>query len=138
MSRKRRETGRSACEPAPVVAGGRARYTPARYLSDCSAETEAYLRENWAEGNQLNSDEVPTDGLPCVVMLACYAREYGVELVDDYVRLLDRYWEEIKEFAHPDKFFSSSIVIMDETGATPEEASFESICIPAIYEALLP
>ena len=138
MPRKRHETGRSAREPAAPATTGPARYTVERYLSDCAPQSAAYLRENWAEGNQLFADEVPTDALPCVVIFACYARQYGVDLVDDYTRLLDRYWEEIKEFAHPDKFFSSCIVIQDETGASPTDEAFESIKIPDLYEQLLP
>jgi hypothetical protein len=138
MARKRPESDRPAREPARPATLGPARYTVERYLSDCSPRSAAYLRENWGEGNQLFAEEVPTDALPCVVIFACYARQYEVELVDDYTRLLDRYWDEIKEFAHPDKFFSSSIVIMDETGATPTLEAFESINIPNLYEELLP
>lgn len=138
MARKRPETRPPAREPAQPATVGPARYTVARFLSNCSPESAAYLHENWAEGNQLSSDEVPTDALPCVVMFAAYARQYGVELVDDYSRLLDRYWEEISEFFHPDKFFSSCIVILDETGNAPTEEAFESINIPKLYEELLP
>lgn len=133
-----REVRPPAREPARIAPTGPARYTVERFLSDCCESTERYLRENWAEGNQLLVDEIPTDALPPVVMLACYARQYGVDLVDDYTVLLDRYWEEAADFYHPDKFFSSSILVMDETGAVPEEVSFETINIPAIYEELLP
>lgn len=114
------------------------RYTVDRFLSDCSEPSKEYVIQNCKEFNQFIAEEVPTDALPPVVMLASYARQNGVDLVDDYVHLLDRYWDEIEEFAHPDKFFSSSIVILDETGQEPDPASFETIRIPDIYDQLYP
>lgn len=126
-----------AREPAPVPVVGPGRYTATRFLSDCSDETYWFLVNSWKEGDQLDSHGVPVDGLPAVVILAAYARQYGVDLVDDYVALLDRYWETLKETNHPDKFFASCIVILDETGQAPDEASFETIRVPDIYEELL-
>lgn len=114
------------------------RYTVDRFLSDCTERSREYVIINCKEFNQFVADEVPADALPPVVMLACYARQHGVDLVDDYTHLLDRYWDEMKEFAHPDKFFSSCIVILDETGQAPDPTSFETIRIPDIYDALYP
>lgn len=124
--------------PAPVRETGRARYTVARFLSDCCEQTRNFLVEQWAEGNQLEAKRVPVDGLPPVVMLTAYAWEYEVELVDDYGALLERYDEHITEFAHPDKFFSSCISLLAERGECPDDEGFEMLNIPAIYEELLP
>lgn len=138
MARKRvnpRPAAPTVERPAPVL--GPARYTVPRFLSNCTDETYWYLVNNWKEGNQLDSYDIPVDGLPAVVILACYARQYGVDLVDDYVALLDRYWETIKETAHPDKFFASCITILDETGQAPDDISFETIKVEQIYEELL-
>ena len=137
MTRKRIKSQPPAREPAPAPTLGPARYTATRFLSDCSDETYWFLVNNWKEGDQLDSYGIPVDGLPAVVILAAYARQYGVDLVDDYVALLDRYWETLKETYHPDKFFASCIVILDETGQSPDEVSFETIRIPSIYEELL-
>lgn len=134
---KQVKRGRPAREPAPVAATGPQRYTVERFLSDCSEPTREYLMNNWREGEQLVVDEIPADALPPVVMLACYGLTKGIEIVDDYVALLDRYWEEIATFAHPDKFFSSCIVILDEGGFSPDPESYETIKIPAIFDELL-
>lgn len=139
MTRKRAQSTAPVAESAPPVPVlGPARYTVARFLSNCTDQGYYYLVNNWREGNQLQSDEIPSDCLPPVVILACYARQYGVDLVDDYVHLLDRYWEELREFEHPDKYFSSCIVILDETGGAPSDEAFEGINIPNIYEELFP
>lgn len=114
------------------------RYTVDRFLSDCTERSREYVIINCKEFNQFVADEVPADALPPVVMLACYARQHGVDLVDDYSYLLDRYWDEIETFAHPDKFFSSCILILDETGRAPDPESFETIRIPDIYDNLYP
>jgi hypothetical protein len=131
-------------EPAPVKAypvrvplTGRARYTVERFLSDCSPATAKLLRAAWANGDQLAARRVPADGLPCVLILASYARVYGVELVDDFDALLERYKELESEFYHPDKFFGSCICLLAAHGQWPDEVSFESIGIPHIYEELL-
>ena len=138
-TRKRaRKAAPPRTEPAPVPITGPERYTVARFLSDCCDETYHFLIEQWAEGNQLEARRVPVDGLPPVVMLTAYAWEYGVELVDDYAALLERYDEHIEEFSHPDKFFSSCISIMAERGECPDPETFESLRIPQIYEELLP
>lgn len=114
------------------------RYTVERFLSDCSERSKEYVVHTCNNYEQFVADAVPSDALPPVVMLACYARQHGVDLVDDYVHLLDRYWDEFPGFAHPDKFFSSCIVILDETGQAPDPVSFETIRIPDIYDELFP
>ena len=139
MSKRNRfQSAPAAREPAPAPTVGPARYSATRFLSDCSDGTYWSLINNWKEGNQLNSEEIPTDGLPPVVILSCYARQYGVDLVDDYERILDRYWESVADVRHPDKFFASCIIILDETKQVPDDESFESIRIHEIYEELLP
>lgn len=117
---------------------GRARYTVDRFFEDCCEETINTLRKAWEEGDQLASTRVPIDGLPCVLLLATYARLYGVSLVDDYDALIERYQENVGDFSHNDKFFSGCICILYARGQYPGEEAFESINIPAIYEELLP
>lgn len=117
---------------------GRARFTVERFLSNCSPATKEYLLENWAESNQLLVEEIPPDGLPPVVILAAFTRLYDVELVDNYDELLNKYWWESPDIFHPDKFFASSVCIMDENGTSPDLESFEAINIPTIYEELFP
>lgn len=138
MARHKRNAHVEPKATAPAPPTGPKRFTAARFLSNCSDRSQEYLTTNWRNYEQLNSDEVPTDALPAVVIIACYARTYGVDLVDDYTRLLDRYWEEIDECFHPDKFFASCIVILDETEQVPDDLSYETIGIPAIYEELFP
>lgn len=122
--------------PPPTI--GPARFTVARFLSDCCEETRTFLIEQWSEGNQLVARRVPVDGLPPVVILSAYAREYGVELVDDYDALLERYQENIADCCHPDKFMASCICILKERYQVPEDEAYEVINIPKIYEELLP
>lgn len=138
-ARKRVDTRRSSPAYAPPVATiGPGRYTPGRFLSDCSEDTRDFLVSNWSEGNQLVARRVPVDGLPPVVLLACYARQYGVELVDDYEALLERYWENVGECYHPDKFMASCIIHLHARGLAPGDEAFESVNIPKIYEELFP
>jgi hypothetical protein len=128
-----------APEPQPnTPATGPERYTGARFLSNCAPDSEEWLREQWTEGNQLRSEQIPVDALPPVLILACYAREYGVELTDDYDLLLSRYDDNIASVFHPDKFFASSISLLAGRGQVPSDEAFESIHIPTIYEELLP
>lgn len=117
---------------------GKARFTVERFLSDCCEKTRKYLVGQWKQGNQLVARKVPFDGLPPVVILAAYAKLYGVELVDDYDALLDRYRENIEECCHPDKFFSSCILLLADRGQIPSDEAFESINVPNLYEELLP
>lgn len=139
MSRKRVNSQAPAPNLASLHPVGPARFTVERFLSNCTDATRAFLTENWAEGNQLLVDEIPIDGLPPVVILACYARQYGVDLVDDYDRLLGQYWWNIAEVFHPDKFFASSIVLMEDNhGSSPSDESFDAINISNIYEELFP
>lgn len=138
MARKRDHLTAPVRESAPVPTLGPGRYTPDRFLSNCSDETYWYLVNSWKEGNQLIVDEIPIDGLPAVVILAAYARLYGVDLVDDYKALLDAYWWNVAEVFHPDKFFASCIIHLDEYGAAPELESFQTIHIERIYEELFP
>ena len=138
MSKKR-----SKPSPAPAVQReqpetGPDRFTVFRFLSDCADATREYLLAQWAEGNQLESGRVPVDGLPPVVILATYARSYGVELVDDFEVLIDKYRDNIRDCAHPDKFFASCCSLLFDRGMYPDEVSFQSINIPSIYEELFP
>lgn len=117
---------------------GPARFTVERFLGNCSESSKQFLLENWAEGNILGIDEIPVDALPCVVIMACYARQYGVDIVDNYTELLDKYWWELPDCFHADKFFASCICILDERGEAPSDESFESINIPNLYEEFFP
>lgn len=125
-------------ESAPEPITGRGRFTPTRFLSDCCDDTYWYLINEWKQGNQLRMDVLPVDASPAVLILARYAKDYGAELVDDYEALLDMYWNNVNEVRHPDKFFASCIVNLDDRGMSPDEESYESINIPTIYEELLP
>ena len=126
-------------EPQPMApAIGPKRYTGARFLSNCEPDTEEWLREQWGEGNQLRSEQIPADALPPVLILACYAREYGVALVDDYDLLLSRYDANVATVFHPDKFFASCISLLAGRGQVPSDEAFESIKVPTIYEEFFP
>lgn len=125
--------------PAPVRPTGRARFTVERFFEDCCEQTATMLKKAWKRGDQLVSARVPVDGLPCVLILAAYAKVYEVELVDDFDALVERYEEHVGEFSHNDKFMGSCIcIVWGNTRYLPEVASFEAINIPAIYEELLP
>lgn len=115
---------------------GPGRYHHARFMADCAPATEAMLRKAFANGDQLVAKRVPIDGLPVVVILAAYLRDYGAELVDDYDVLLDRYWEHKPDCAHNDKFFASCIYLLHQRGQVPEDAAYTSINVPGIYEEL--
>lgn len=138
MARKRDHLTPPTRESAPVPTLGPGRYNATRFLSNCSDETYWYLVNNWKEGNQLVTEDIPIDGLPAVLILACYARQYGVDLVSDYNALMDAYWWNVAEVQHPDKFFASCIIHLDEYGAAPDPVSFDTIKIERIYEELLP
>jgi len=114
------------------------RFTVFRFMSDCLPETRQFLMDEWALGNQLEAAKVPYDGLPAVLILAAYAASHGADLVDDYDRLIERFRDQVWEVAHPDKFFASCCAILYDRGMYPDEISFQSINIPAIYEELLP
>ena len=124
--------------PTPVPVTGPERYTATRFLSDCCDETYWYLVGQWSEGNQLTTNRVPVDGVPAVLILAAYAREYGVELVDDYEALIQRFQDHVSECNHPDKYLASCICILYERDQVPDDESFEQVGIPTIYEELLP
>ncbi len=119
-----------------LPATGPGRYHAARFLADCTPETDTMLRAAWANGDQLMSRRVPVDGLPAVVILAAYAHDHGAELVDDYDALLERYRENIKECSHNDKFFASCILHLSERYQSPSDEAYESINVPGIYEEL--
>lgn len=138
MARKKPKSSIVAPTQNQEAVTGPLRYNATRFLSDCCDSTWAFLKGEWAEGNQLGSRKVPVDALPAVVILSSYARQYGVELVDDFDALLERYNDNMRECSHPDKFFASCVVILSERGQVPDDASFESIRIPEIYEELFP
>lgn len=135
MGAKTQAAERPGFDTVPM---GRARYGVTRFLSNCSDDSYWYLVNNWKEYNQLVVEEIPDDAIPAVVILACYARQYEVEIVDNYSGLLDLYWDNVGRLRHPDKFFASCILILDEYGRVPGEEAFESINIPNIYEELFP
>jgi hypothetical protein len=115
---------------------GRARYHATRFLADCTDATERFLRAAWASGDQLVARRVPVDGLPAVVIMAAYAKDYGSELVDDFDALLERYKENVLNCSHNDKFFASCICILSERYQSPSDEAYESINVPGIYEEL--
>lgn len=119
-----------------LPAFGKDRYHHVRFMADCTPATDAMLRKAFKAGNQLVARRVPIDGLPVVVIMAAYLKEYGSDLVDDYDALLDRYWEYKPDCAHNDKFFASCIWILWQRGQTPEDAAYDSINVPGIYEEL--
>ena len=124
---------RALCYTDPV---GFDRYTPERFVSDCSPESQAMLTKTWKRGEQLAARRVPVDALPCVVIMASYLRTYDVELVDDFDALLDRYSDNVADCCHPDKFFASCIKILHLRLLSPSPEAFESIRIHEIYEAM--
>lgn len=124
---------RPACYTDPI---GRKRFTPARFLSDCCEESRDLITKAWKRGDQLAARRVPVDALPCVVIMAGYLRLYGAALVDDFDALIERYKDQVKECAHPDKFFASCIWVLHQRFLQPDEEAFESINVPAIYEEL--
>lgn len=135
---KRKRNAHVKDAPAPQPATGPDRYTVERFLCNCCERSKEYIIQNCKEYEQFIADEVPTDALPVLVILASYARQHGVDLVDDYVHLLDRYWDELEHHYHPDKFFASCIVILDETDQVPSPESFETINVPNLYDQLYP
>jgi hypothetical protein len=118
---------------------GPSRYTVDRFLSDCDPDSAEALRDAWANGDQLAANKVPRDATPAVLILAAYAYAHDVALVDDYDALVQRYAESVDVAKHPDKFFASSCVIMWQAKGeqVPPVEAFDTIGIPAIYEALL-
>jgi len=138
---KTQATTRRRVRSAPVSAAhaptiGPGRYTVARFLSDASDASYAWLRGQWGDGNQLFARKVPVDVLPAVVIMSGYCRLYEIELVDDFDVLLERFQENIADCAHHDKFFASCIAILHERGLFPDLEGYESINIPAIYEEI--
>lgn len=126
-------------EPSPVPPStGPGRFTVERFLCNCTDATKELLLANWREGNQLVAKRVPIDALPAVLILASYAYDYGIELVDDYDALIERFLMYRSDCAHPDKFMASCITILYERGLSPDDESFEAINIPNLYEELFP
>jgi hypothetical protein len=115
------------------------RFTVERFLGNCSIETRDMLKAVWRDGEQLASEEVPVDGLPCVVLLAAYARNNGVDLVDDYPRLIERAAEYMGAFDHPDKFLVSGAcnAYLAQGDRPVSDEAFEAVHVPQIYEELL-
>lgn len=136
MIRRHKPKNSMAAQNLPITGPGR--YHSARFLADCDPATEAMLRKTWAAGDQLVVRMVPVDALPAVVILAAYAKEYGVALVDDHDALLLRYWEHLKECSHNDKFLASCICILAGNGQAPSDEAFASVNVPGIYEELFP
>lgn len=135
MKRKRIQDSQPVAPHSPT---GRDRFTVDRFLSDCGSETREFLLKQWSKGNVIRAAKVPVDGLPPVVILSAYAKEYGVSLVDDYEALLERYRDHVKEVCHPDKFLCSCILILAERFQVPSDEAFEAVNVPSIYEELLP
>ena len=113
-------------------------YTVDRFLSSCSAKLAKQLKALWAEGGQLGADKVPPDALVPVVIHARPALVTDVEVVDDYPALLEKMRAAFAAGGvhHPDSFFASSICLMAEREQELTLGGFESIGVPAIYEAL--
>lgn len=134
MAKRKAPKTQIARQELPVT--GPERYHAARFMADCSPATDAMLRKAFLNGDQLVARRVPIDGLPVVVILASYLRDYGAELVDDYDALLDRYWENKPDCNHNDKFFASCIWILWQRVQTPEDQAYTNINVPGIYEEL--
>lgn len=134
MALKKRKT-QPAQRRSPV---GPDRFTVERFMSNCTDATKKFLIHNWKEGNQLVARKVPVDGLPVVLIIAAYARDYDVELVDDYEALIQRYLDHVDQCWHPDKFMASCITILYERGLSPSDEAFEAVKIPELYEEFFP
>lgn len=126
-------------EPRPV---GREKYTVARFFSECEARTRDTLMKALRSGYKLAARKVPRDGLPCVVILAAYARACEVDLVDDYDVLVSRLDDALAyegQVKHPDLFFASSIRILATAPGRPSLPSIEAfhgIWVHEIYDEL--
>lgn len=133
MPRKKPAT-QMARQELPIT--GPERYHAARFLADCSTKTAEFLRKAFKAGDQLVARRVPIDGLPAVVILAAYLKDYGGDLTDDHDALLDRYWENRDGCSHNDKFFASCIYILAQRCQSPSDEAYASINVPGIYEEL--
>lgn len=131
---RRKPTTKMARQELPIT--GPARYHATRFLADCSPKTERFLRDAFKEGDQLVARRVPIDGLPAVVILSAYLKDYDAALVDDHDALLDRYWENKEQCSHNDKFFASCIYILAQRYQSPSDEAYASINVPGIYEEL--
>ncbi len=120
----------------------RDKYTVARFFSECEAGTRDVLIKALRSGFKLAARKVPRDGLPCIVILAAYARACEVDLVDDYDVLIDRLENALMSegaVKHPDLFFASSCRILHTAPGRPSLPAiegFHSIWIHEIYEEL--
>lgn len=112
-------------------------YTSKRFFSNCSGETEQMLREAWDAGNVLTVEDLPPDAVPCVVIIAGFARLYQLEIVDDYELLLGYLQQECAKdtdrIQHPDMFFASSILQMFLRDEEVTLEGFRSIGVPQLW-----
>lgn len=140
MKKRRKKKVRE--QAAEVVSTQRERFTVERFLHGIG---DPMLKESLvmslASGYQLEAKRVPYQVVPCVLMLACYARNYeDVELVDDYEDLVRAHREAISEVglcAHPDLYLASCIAILHGRDQVPSYEGFVDIKLDRIYRELI-
>lgn len=133
MSRKTKP----AQAPAPEDVGP-VRYTQERLFWGCDPATVKELKAVWKDGEQIATEAVPDDALAVVTLMAAWGMRFDIELVDDYLQLLQRCRDamEARTLHHPDLYFISCICILARREEAPTVGAFEQINIPEHFANL--
>lgn len=143
---KKRRKRRASVESVQFVEAaqlrGPARFTGARFFSGVGDVVMIdAARQALRTGYQIETATLDYQLVPAFVILATWALFYeGVELVDDYERLLEAHREAITEgslCAHPDLFMASCITLLAKREQHPCRESFEAIGFPGLFNELV-
>lgn len=141
-SRSRAREEAQFIETSTVPTRGPARFTIERFLhgiGDVVLKNTTLLALRC--GYQLEVARVPYSVAPVIVILAAYGRHHaGVELVDDYDKLMELQREATSvygECAHTDLFLASCIAMLHRRDEFPCYEAFEAVGVPKLFDELI-
>lgn len=109
------------------------------FLSNLDPVQRDALVQALGSGYQLCADAARGDVVPCITLLATYARVcLDTELVDDYELLIEHQRKAFQEYCHhPFLYIASCTCILHARGETPSAQSLTEIGLDEVFAELV-